>query len=226
MVNAIFYQARTGCQWRYLPSQFGPWGAIWQRFRRWRDNGTWERALERLCRAARRRAGRSPEPSMVMVDSQTVRGGRAGPTFHEAGGKFGATFGAKRTVLVDCLGLPVAARVDSAKPHDSVAGHLLCDAALPRLPRVTDLLCDQGFRALLAPLVRRHGVKVTVKKWTVKKWTPKPKGFKPMVPLWRVENCFAQLGRWRRLARCFEATTASATAWLLVACVGYLLTKV
>jgi hypothetical protein len=30
MVNAILYQARTGCQWRYLPGRFGPWGAIWQ----------------------------------------------------------------------------------------------------------------------------------------------------------------------------------------------------
>jgi putative transposase len=41
MVNAILYQARTGCQWRYLPPQFGRWGAVWQQFRRWRDNGTW-----------------------------------------------------------------------------------------------------------------------------------------------------------------------------------------
>jgi putative transposase len=34
MVDAILYQARTGCQWRYLPPPFGPWGAIWQQFRR------------------------------------------------------------------------------------------------------------------------------------------------------------------------------------------------
>lgn len=174
MVNAIFYQARTGCQWRYLPQQFRPWGAIWQQFRRWRDNGTWEAALDRLRRAARQRAGRHPEPPMVMVDSQTAKGGRFGPTFHEAGGKFGATVGAKRTVLVDYLGLPVAVRVDSARPHDSVAGRLLCDAALPRLPGVTDLLCDQGFGPLAATVARRHGVKVTVKKWT-----PKPKASGP-----------------------------------------------
>lgn len=49
--------------------------------------------------------------------------------------------------------------------------------------------------------------------------------FKFIKPLWKVEDCFTQLGRWRRLSRSFEATPTSATAWLHVASVGYLLTK-
>jgi transposase len=44
-------------------------------------------------------------------------------------------------------------------------------------------------------------------------------------PLWKVEDCFAQLGRWRRRSLSYDATTESATTWLHVACVGYLLTK-
>ena len=44
---------------------------------------------------------------------------------------------------------------------------------------------------------------------------------KPIPLLWRVENAFAQLGRWRLLSRRFEGTTESARAWLEVACVGY-----
>ena len=28
VVNAIFYQDRTGCQWRYLPSDFPPWNTV------------------------------------------------------------------------------------------------------------------------------------------------------------------------------------------------------
>lgn len=50
--------------------------------------------------------------------------------------------------------------------------------------------------------------------------------FVPIAPLYRVENAFAQLGRWRRLARCFEQTREGAQAWLEVACVGYLLGRV
>lgn len=50
--------------------------------------------------------------------------------------------------------------------------------------------------------------------------------FKPMKPLWRVEAAFAELGRWRRLARSFEGTTTSATAWMQVAAIGVLLGRV
>jgi hypothetical protein len=42
-----------------------------------------------------------------MIDAQTVRGGRAGPTFHNAGGRGGRTIGAKRSILVEYLGLPL-----------------------------------------------------------------------------------------------------------------------
>ncbi len=48
-------------------------------------------------------------------------------------------------------------------------------------------------------------------------------GFKPIQPLWKVEDCFAKLGAWRRMSRCFEGSQAAATAWLQVACVGVLL---
>ncbi len=55
---------------------------------------------------------------------------------------------------------------------------------------------------------------------TVIKHDPdRPKGeFRSLRPLWRVEAAFCELGRWRRLARSFEVTTASATAWMQVAC--------
>jgi len=222
MVNAVLYQARTGCQWRYLPGHFGPWGAIWQQLRRWRDSGVWEQALTLLRRAVRTKAGRDPEPSMVMLDCQAVKGGRGGPGFHEAGGKYGGTFGAKRTVLINYLGLPVVARVDSARPHDSKAGRTLLGDSLPDLPRVAEVLADLGFEPLVRGVQRRHKVTVTIKGW---RKPNKPKGFKPIRPLWKVEDCFAELGRWRRLSRSYEATTESATAWLHVACVGYLLSK-
>ena len=42
------------------------------------------------------RHGRTATPSMVMIDGQTVRGGRGGPTFHDKGGRGGRTNGAKR----------------------------------------------------------------------------------------------------------------------------------
>ena len=71
-----------------------------------------------LAREIRLRNSRKADPTMVMVDGQTVKGGRAGPTFHEAGGRGGHTRGAKRTILIEILGLPLAVSVESAGPHD------------------------------------------------------------------------------------------------------------
>ncbi len=74
---------------------------------------------------------------MVMIDAQTVKGGRYGPTFYRAGGR-GRTIRTKRTLLVEILGLPVAAHAESAKPHDVTAGRGLLSEALPALLRSSE----------------------------------------------------------------------------------------
>lgn len=217
MVDAMLFICRTGCQWRYLPAGYPGWGAVWQQFRRWRANGVWERAMARLAGLVRLEHDREPAPSMVVIDAQTVKGGRYGPTYHQAGGPGGRVSGAKRSLLVEVLGLPVAVRVDSARPHDVQAGRALLHDALPALPRVRAVLGDRAYRDL-DRAAARHGAHVEIK--------ARPSGatgFVPLRHLWRVENAFAQLGRWRRLSRCYEGTTASARAWLEVACMGYLL---
>lgn len=128
-----------------------------------------------------------------------------------------ALLGAKRTVPVETMGLPVAARVDPAKPHDVRAGRELLDERLGDLPRVQAVVADRGHRGLARLAVRRH-VRLGIK--------APPRGradSSPIGPLWRVEHAFARLGRWRRLFRCCEGTPQSARAWLEVAALGCLL---
>ena len=122
MVEAILFLARTGCQWRYLPERYGSWTAVWAQWRRWRANGVWARAMMRLTAVVRLLHDRKPIPSMVMVDAQTVKGGRYGPTFHEAGGRGGRTIGTKRTLLVEILGLPLASSCATAWPTSRACG--------------------------------------------------------------------------------------------------------
>ncbi len=217
MVEAVLWLARTGCQWRELPGRYGSWVAVWAQWRRWRDKGVWAEAMLRLHRVARAQAGRNVEPSLLMRDAQTVKGRRAGPGFHEAGGRGGRTRGTKRTVLVDYLGLPLAATATSARPHDSVVGWHLLDEVLPARPRVGTVMADRGYRALAHRVAARHGVVVDIR------YVEPGQGFRPVRPLWKVEDCFAKLGGWRRMSRCFEGSPAAATAWLQVACVGVLL---
>ena len=47
-INAVLWILRTGAPWRDLPSDYGKWGTVHQRFRRWRDKGLWEKLLEIL----------------------------------------------------------------------------------------------------------------------------------------------------------------------------------
>lgn len=73
ILNAIFYAARTGCQWRQLPKDFPVWTAVWSVFRRLRDSGTLERLYEEMFAMWRQLEGRSASPSAGIIDSQTVK---------------------------------------------------------------------------------------------------------------------------------------------------------
>ena len=142
--------AGPGVQWRYLPERYGAWTAVWSQWRRWRASGVWAAAMTRLAAIVRVLHDREPVPSMVMVDAQTVRNGRYGPTFHEAGGPGGRTIGTKRTLLVEILGLPLAAAACSARPHDVVAGRELLRERIADLPRLRAVVGDRAYRGLAA----------------------------------------------------------------------------
>ncbi len=106
----MLYIAHTGCQWRFLPAEFGPWTRVWSQFRRWSRNGTWALVLAELHAQARLALGRmQAKPSMVVIDTHLARGAsNGGVTLHRRGGPYGYTNGAKRIVAVDATGLPLA----------------------------------------------------------------------------------------------------------------------
>ena len=136
MVDAPLYISHTGCQWRFLPESFGPWTRVWSQFRRWSRSGTWARALTVLHAAAREADGRAETtPSMVVIDTHLARAAsNGGSTFHDRGGPYGHTKGAKRIVAVDVTGLPVGALVVPASTHENRASELETDASCPARP--------------------------------------------------------------------------------------------
>ncbi len=63
MLNGIFSLLRSGCAWRRLPRDDGPWSTVYHFFRTWRLDGTWERIHAVLRKRVRQQAGRDPTPS-------------------------------------------------------------------------------------------------------------------------------------------------------------------
>jgi transposase len=72
MVNACLYLEKTGCQWRAIPKDFGPWQTVRTWHDRFRDDGLWADAAALLTRAVRRQHGRPADPSTGILDSQSV----------------------------------------------------------------------------------------------------------------------------------------------------------
>ena len=48
IVDAILYVTGSSCPWRALPEDYPPWNTAYHYFRRWRDDGTWERVTDAL----------------------------------------------------------------------------------------------------------------------------------------------------------------------------------
>ncbi|MEU6456529.1 IS5 family transposase [Streptomyces sp. NPDC047065] len=48
LIDGIRWRTRTGAPWRDVPERYGPWGRVYDLFRRWQRGGTWKRILTEL----------------------------------------------------------------------------------------------------------------------------------------------------------------------------------
>jgi len=73
LINAVLYIEKTGCQWRQLPHDFPKWNTVKSFYYRAVDSGLWERLRAVLVEKSRIDAGRNPEPSYSIIDSQSAK---------------------------------------------------------------------------------------------------------------------------------------------------------
>jgi transposase len=211
IVNAIFYVAATGCQWRALPACYPNWNTVHRYHLRWSRDGTWEAIVDRLRTLVRERDGREPDPSAGIVDARSVQGASTvtAPTRgYDAGKKIS---GRKVFGVVDTIGLLVAVVVVAANVSDNAGGSAVTTLAAPKSNRLTKIWCDSGFKVAFATFCRTLKIKAEVVSRT------NAHAFEVLPHRWIVERTWAWLVNHRRLRIDYERDPAVTVGFVYTA---------
>jgi putative transposase len=210
IINAILYRTRTGCQWDLLPHDLPPKSTVFEYYRKWQGDGTWEKIHHALREKTRLQAGKQPEATVAILDSQSVKGTEfCEQSGFDAGKKIK---GRKRHLLVDTLGLVIAVVITLASVQDRDGAKLVFASAAAE-PMLQKVFADAGYSGKLIDWTKdRYPWALEI----VKRPSQSP-GFVLLSMRWIVERTFGWLNRSRLLAKENERTMESSTSDIHIA---------
>ena len=214
IIDAILYLDRTGCAWRYLPSDFPPWQTVYGYFAAWRDDGTLARLHDQLRRLVRAAAGRNAEPTAAVIDSQSVRAADTVPRATRGWDNAKKVNGRKRHIAVDVTGLVLDVVITAASVQDRQAARPLLWNLHRACRHIRLVWADAGYTGTLATWAATLQMTLQI----VSKRDPR--AFEVLPRRWVVERTFAWISKHRRTVRDYEHLPASHEAMILWAMIA------
>jgi putative transposase len=225
IINAIFYISKTGCQWEMLPNDLPPWQTVYDHYRKWCRNGTWQKILDALNQKSREKQGREPVPSYGIVDSQSVKTQYASEERGIDGGK--KVKGRKRHICVDILGNLLHLIIHAANKSDTTEWCQVFQETIDRYPSIEAFSADGGYRGTSVDFVkqtldRRLDISIALKDQPKTSHDGKITILKKR---WIVERTLAWLGGFRRLSKDFELLIETAENMVRIAMIRLTIRK-
>lgn len=209
VVNALLYMVRTGCQWRNLPSEYPNWTAVNYYFEEWKSKGVIESINVRLNSKDRQLELRESTPSLLCVDSQSVK---LAPMMEKDRGIDGNKYvnGRKRVFLVDTGGRLWGALAHAANIADGKGGLPLLEKLNGVAERLEKFLGDTAYNGIFAQAVKEKGYKYEKSARIGGNADPtidQPKSGKKFIvepKRWVVERSIAWTNFFRRITKDYE----------------------
>jgi transposase len=247
VINGILWRLRVGAPWRDVPERYGPWQTCYDRFVRWRRDGTWDRLLAHV----QAEADASGEIAWVVCIDGTVvrthqhaagarrRPGKADSAAHvthpanEALGRSRGGFTTKLHLACDGRGRPLSVVLTPGQRHESTQLGAVLDAI--RVPRPSGrgrprkrpdhVIADKGYSyPTCRQLLRRRGIAHTIPERRDQRQRRAARRGRPLAfdtARYRgrnvIERCAGWLKQWRAVATRYDKRALNYRAVVAIA---------